>query len=501
MKKKKLLAVALSAAFLIGGGSKALDLAIPTAYAEESKEELNTQLEQKKTEKAGLEAEIKTSNEKADELEKKAADETISEDQKQNLTKEAEELRAKVKENQAKVDALNAEITKLEERIKALADSEKVVTKYVDEEGNNLAPEQEGKQAKIEIDKYEWIKTTTDEKGNTTHVYKLKQRWLATSFQIHTLEGKWVNVAGAVIEVKNENGELVHTFTTNDSRVDVKLPVGKYTLTVVSVPVDEEIYEWKESKTQVVNNGPAFGPFHMEERPLTYYKDTEDKDLADPERGQKEPKDIEGYVLKDKKEARNGCIKYIYEKAPKVEIETRFVDTEGKEIAKTVKGKKEKIDIEGYTFKETKKDEKGNIIHIYTKNPKIDPDDDYTPIIPGDDEDSDIEDDKDQETSDKDKEDEKDPTDSDKKDEKDPADVDKEDDKKPDDKPNTDKDEKLSDKDKDKQKENSEKPEKSKVAPTKKGMNPKTGVAGASLLVGTLLASTAAVAATKKNNK
>lgn len=490
MKKKKLLAVALSAAFLIGGGSKALDLAIPTAYAEESKEELNTQLEQKKTEKAGLEAEIKASNEKADELEKKTSDETISEDEKRKFAKEAEELRAKAKENQAKVDSLNAEITKLEERIKALADAEKVVTKYVDEEGNELAPEKEGKQDKIKIEHYTWKETSTDEKGNTTHVYEKSQWNLGTAFQIKPLRGKWETVAGAVIEVKNEKGEVVHTFTTGTDNVFKLLPEGKYTLTVISVPVDEEIYEWRESKSQVVNNGPAYGPFHMYEKPLTYYQDTEGKDLADPERGQKEPKDIEGYVLKDKKEARNGCIKYIYEKAPEVQIETRFEDTEGKKIAESVKGEQKKIDIEGYTFKETKKDEKGNIIHVYTKNPKIDPDDDFTPIIPGYDEDSDMEDDKDQETPDKDKDDEKDP-----------ADVDKDDDKKPDANPNTDKDEKPSDKDKDKQKENSEKPEKSKVAPTKKGMNPKTGVAGASLLVGTLLASTAAVAATKKNNK
>lgn len=501
MKKTKLLAVALSAAFLIGGGSKALDLAVPTAYAEESKEELNTQLEQKKTEKAGLEEEIKKDLAEAKRLRDKASYGTHHIEDRVRLRKEAEALEAKAKENQAKVDALNAEITTLEEKIKALADAEKVVTKYVDEEGHELAPQKEGKQDKIKIEHYTWKETSIDEKGNTTHVYEKSQWNLGTAFQIKPLQGRWKTVAGAVIEVKNEKGEVVHTFTTGTDNVFKLLPEGKYTLTVISVPVDEEIYEWREPKSQVVNNGPAYGPFHMYEKPLTYYQDTEGKDLADPERGQKEPKDIEGYVLKDKKEARNGCILYIYEKAPEVQIETRFIDTEGKEIAKAVKGKKEKIDIEGYTFKETKEDEKGNIIHVYTKNPKIDSDDDFTPIIPGYDEDSDMEDDKDQETSDKDKEDEKDLPDSDKEDEKDPADVDKDDDKKPDANPNTDKDEKPSDKDIDNQKENTEKPEKSKVTPAKKGMNPKTGVAGASLLVGTLLASTAAVTVTKKKNK
>ena len=281
---------------------------------------LKTQLEQKKTEKTALEEQIEKDLAEAKRLWQKSQYGTHNIDDRVKLRKEAKALEEKAKKNQARVDDLSAEITNLEERIEALADAEKVVTKFVDEEGNKIAPEQEGKHDKIKIDKYKWIKTTTDGKGNITHFYKLKKAWLRTAFQIHTLEGKWKYVGGAVIEVKNEKGEVVHTFTTTDEGgVDVQLPEGEYTLTVISVPLDKETYEWKESQTKVIKTGHGSEPFHVEERPFTYYQDTEGNDLADPERGQKEAKEIEGYVLKEKKEARNGCILYIYEEKTEAE--------------------------------------------------------------------------------------------------------------------------------------------------------------------------------------
>ena len=55
-------------------------------------------------------------------------------------------------------------------------------------------------------------------------------------------------------------------------------------------------------------------------------------------------------------------VDYIYRK-----VETKFVDENGKEIKSSEKGTKSKEEISGYVFKETKKDEKGNTIHVYTK--------------------------------------------------------------------------------------------------------------------------------------
>ena len=55
-------------------------------------------------------------------------------------------------------------------------------------------------------------------------------------------------------------------------------------------------------------------------------------------------------------------VNYIYHK-----VVTKFVDENGKEIKSSEKGRTDKKDIPEYTFKETKKDENGNTVHVYTK--------------------------------------------------------------------------------------------------------------------------------------
>ena len=55
-------------------------------------------------------------------------------------------------------------------------------------------------------------------------------------------------------------------------------------------------------------------------------------------------------------------VDYIYHK-----VVTKFVDENGKEIQSPEKGRTDKKDIPEYTFKETKKDENGNTVHVYTK--------------------------------------------------------------------------------------------------------------------------------------
>ena len=64
-------------------------------------------------------------------------------------------------------------------------------------------------------------------------------------------------------------------------------------------------------------------------------------------------------------------VDYVYRK-----VETKFVDENGNELKSSEKGSKDKSDISGYVFKETKKDEKGNTIHVYTKKSSSTP---YSP--------------------------------------------------------------------------------------------------------------------------
>ena len=62
-------------------------------------------------------------------------------------------------------------------------------------------------------------------------------------------------------------------------------------------------------------------------------------------------------------------VDYVYRK-----VVTIFVDEEGKEISPSEKGTKGNKEIPDYIFKETKKDSKGNTIHVYTKKFSSTPD-------------------------------------------------------------------------------------------------------------------------------
>ena len=49
------------------------------------------------------------------------------------------------------------------------------ITKFVDENGNEISKSTKGDNPKKDIDGYEFVKTTTDKDGNTVHIYKKKE--------------------------------------------------------------------------------------------------------------------------------------------------------------------------------------------------------------------------------------------------------------------------------------------------------------------------------------
>ena len=84
---------------------------------------------------------------------------------------------------------------------KSTTPTTKVVTEYVDEKGNIIAREQNGKQPKKDINGYEFVKTETDEKGNTKHIYKKK------TTPRHITQGNNTIISNS----PNKKGTLVNT--------------------------------------------------------------------------------------------------------------------------------------------------------------------------------------------------------------------------------------------------------------------------------------------------
>ena len=451
MKAKKLIAVALAAGMLIGGGSKALDLTIPTAYAgEQANPTENFTINVTTTKPDGTKTQSTVTG------------------------KDVEEAKKNVAEKAEKIDGYKIKIDF-----------------SADNKTANVTYEKEEKQVK-----------TWD---------------VNVSLQIYSLTGQlYQDVPGATITLtNNDTGALVHTYTTttdNDGYAHANVPEGNYTLTVTSLPTGGVLagktYRWDgPSSVSKKIEGPTSQPFHLEElfTLVSKYVDTEGNVIAPEETAQfnrtqlyqgeanPNPKEIEGYKYKKYTSVREsrgkGTFTYIYEAL----IYTRFVDPSGNDIAPKEYGIKELKIIKGYKWIRTEKDEKGNVTHIYL--PEFPDDNTATTTTTTTNENTDKE-------PDKKPEDEKENSDENKaKDlidklnkntaeierilKENEANQEKEPDKKPDEKP-------------DKKPEN--KPEKKPENKGKKS-NPKTGVAGISLVAGSLAVASAALVATKKKNK
>ena len=106
----------------------------------------------------------------------------------------------------------------------------------------------------------------------------------------------------------------------------------------------------------------------LEQQPTTTYVDENGKQLLPPEKGEKDKKDIPGYKFVETKKKENGDTEHVYKKIPKI---TTYIDENGKELLPPEEGEKGKKDIPGYNFVETKKKENGDIEHVYKKVSKI----------------------------------------------------------------------------------------------------------------------------------
>lgn len=539
MKTKKLLAVALAAGMLIGGGTKALDLAIPIAYAEENKS-----LDELKKELEGAKNKQKDLQDKKANTEKKLADNEKILERDDLDWQRRERLKAYIKSEKEEIAKYNKEleevgkqIADLEAKIKNATPAEvftiNVTTTKPD--GTTTQSTVTGKDAEEakknveknaeKIDGYKInIKFSADNKTATVTYEEDEQvnTWdVNVSLQINSLTGKpWQDVPGATITLtNNDTGALVHTYTTttdNDGYAHANVLEGNYTLTVTSLPTGGVLagktYRWQgPSSVSKKVKGPTSQPFHLEElyTLVSKYVDTEGNVIAPEESAQfnrtqlnqgeadPNPKDIEGYKYKEftsegGPSQGRGTFTYVYEAL----IYTRFVDPSGNDIAPKEYGIKEFKIIKGYKWIKTEKDEKGNVTHIYL--PEYPDDDSTTTTTEETNKDNET---KPEDTKPEDKpEDGKDNSDENKaKDlidklnkntseiekilKENEANQDKEPDKKPDEKPD---------------KKPEKKPEKDNKG---KKSNPKTGVAGISLVAGTLATASAALVATKKKNK
>ena len=217
-----------------------------------------------------------------------------------------------------------------------------VVTEYVDEDGNTIAPKETGTKDKKDIEGYEFVRTTTDDKGNTKHIYKKKT----------------TPSPSVVTKFVDENG--------NPLAMEEKGKKDKK---------DIPAYEFVRTYTDKYGNIVHVYKFKQTPNPTveTRYVDTEGNQILADKAGTHDPSTIEGYQFVKTEKDEKGNTVHIYKKiAPVPKVETRYVDENGNQLLPPKEGTQNQVNIDGYDYVSTNKDNNGNTIHVYKKKPTQD---------------------------------------------------------------------------------------------------------------------------------
>ena len=177
-----------------------------------------------------------------------------------------------------------------------------------------------------------------------------------------------------VVEVKPTET----TTTTEAPKPETPVEKPTETTTTTEAPKPEEPVE-KPTETTTTTEAPKpETPIEVEKptttteapkpetpksvEPITTYVDENGKQLLPPEKGEKDKKDIPGYKFIETKKKENGDTEHVYKKVSNI---TTYVDESGKELLPKEDGIVDKKEIPAYEYVRTNKKENGDVEHVY----------------------------------------------------------------------------------------------------------------------------------------
>ena len=184
------------------------------------------------------------------------------------------------------------------------------------------------------------------------------------------------------VTLKEETTEAPTTTTTTTEAPKPETPVEKptETTTTTEAPTPENpVVEVKPTETTTTTEAPKpETPIEVEKptttteapkpetpkpvEPITTYVDENGKQLLPPEKGEKDKKDIPGYKFVETKKKENGDTEHVYKKVSNI---TTYVDESGKELLPKEDGIVDKKEIPAYEYVRTNKKENGDVEHVY----------------------------------------------------------------------------------------------------------------------------------------
>ena len=272
-------------------------------------------------------------------------------------------------------------------------------TKFVvvgkDGKETEIIPSKDGKNPSEKISGYKLVKTETDEKGNTKHIYEpVTTKHVdrkgnpipGTTTEEGTKDPK--NIPGyKVVETKKlPNGDTEYVYEkVTTSFVDSQGRTIPGTETEEGTTPKKDIPGYKFVETKTLENGDTE---HVYEPVTTKHLDKNGNPIPGTETEEgttsaKTPKEVPGYKLVDTKKLPNGDTEYIYEKVttPSVEKPKGLIrDTEGNVIPGFEYDMLSPVlDIPEYQYVETVT-ENGIVKHIYRAKQTIHRDTEGNPI-------------------------------------------------------------------------------------------------------------------------
>ena len=266
-------------------------------------------------------------------------------------------------------------------------------TVFVDKNGKELVPSKDGKNPSETIPGYKLVKTETDEKGNTKHIYEpVTTKHVdrkgnpipGTTTEEGTKDPK--NIPGyKVVDTKKlPNGDTEYVYEkVTTSFVDSQGRTIPGTETEEGTTPKKDIPGYKFVETKTLENGDTE---HVYEPVTTKHLDKKGNPIpgTETEEGTKDPKNIPGYKVVDTKKLPNGDTEHVYEKVttPSVEKPKGIIrDTEGNVIPGFEFDMLSPVlDIPEYQYVETVTDSDGTVRHIYRAKQTIHRDTEGNPI-------------------------------------------------------------------------------------------------------------------------
>ena len=222
------------------------------------------------------------------------------------------------------------------------------VTKWLTPDGKPIKPEQKGDQPAGDIPGYKFKKTEKDPEGNTVHI-----------FEKNTVKTHWLDEAGKELK-PSVDGEKP------DKEGD---DVPGYTLIGTKVLTAEDAESLK-GLNRGYKEGDVLNVYRKksENKVVTrWVNEKTGEDIKPAQEGShpdREGDDLPGYRLVTIKTDSNGNVINNYNKI----VKTNWVDKNGNPIKPAEEGEKPHGDLPGYKFVETKKDPDGNVIHVFEKD-------------------------------------------------------------------------------------------------------------------------------------